>query len=38
MQLKSAISKYDLEELRGSMLARHAVKNEVDAILGKFNF
>ena len=38
MQLKLAISKYGLEELRGSMVARHAVKNEVDAILGKFNF
>lgn len=38
LDLKSAISKYDLDDLRGSMHARQTVKAEVDAILSKFNF
>jgi hypothetical protein len=36
--LKSAISNYDLDDLRSSMTARNAVKSQVDAILSKFNF
>jgi len=36
--LKSAISNYDLDDLRSSMTARNAVKTQVDAILSKFNF
>jgi len=36
--LKSAISKYDLDDLRSSMTARNTVKAQVDAILSKFNF
>ena len=38
LDLKSAISKYDLDDLRSSMTARQTVKAEVDAILSKFNF
>lgn len=38
LDLKSAISKYDLDDLRSSMVARQTVKAEVDAILSKFNF
>ena len=37
-ELKSAISKYDLDDLRSSMVARQAVKTQVDSILSKFNF
>ena len=36
--LKSAISNYDLDDLRSSMTARNAVKTQFDAILSKFNF
>ena len=36
--LKSAISNYDIDDLRSSMTARNAVKTQVDAILSKFNF
>lgn len=38
LDLKSAISNYDLDDLRSSLGARNAVKAKVDAILGKFNF
>jgi hypothetical protein len=37
-ELAIAIMNHDATELREDMLAREAVKNKVDAILGKFSF
>jgi hypothetical protein len=37
-ELSTAITNHDATELREDMLAREAVKNKVDAILGKFSF
>lgn len=38
MELAQAISHHDADDLRENHIAREAVKNKVDAILGKFSF
>jgi DNA-binding transcriptional regulator/RsmH inhibitor MraZ len=37
-ELAIAVMNHDATQLREDMLAREAVKNKVDAILGKFSF